>query len=318
MIDVFYLDGKKVHKEKFSPTLVKKLYVNNKKMWIDLINPTHEMVNELKKIFSLHPVTVEDMISLNTRTKIENFKKYLFVILYGIYKERNLHLREMDFVLGKDFLITTHRKKVESFEKMKTDKDEIKFLFNEGMDFFLHKLIDEEIDNFIPSLELLDDAIDHIEDQITKNPESNILEKILDLKRRINKIKKMLIRQQEQISFLAKNKYSLISPEAQTYFRDVHDHFFTVTDMIEDYREALSSSFDAYMSSVSNKMNEVMKVLSIMATIMLPLSVISGIYGMNFSVLPGANDPAGFWYVILIMIIIITCMIAYFRKKDWF
>lgn len=318
MIDIFYLDGKKVYREKFSPALVKKLYVKNKPMWIDLTDPTKEVVHELQTIFDLHPITSEDMMSLNTRTKIENFRKYLFVILYGIYKEKNLHLREMDFVLGRDFLITTHRKKIPSFEKLKTEKEELKDLFKDGMDFFMHKLIDEEIDNFIPSLELLDDAIDHIEDQITHNPETHILEKILDLKKRINRIKKMLIRQQEQISFLAKNKYALISQDCQTYFRDVHDHFFTVTDMIEDYRDSLSSSFEAYMSSVSNKMNEVMKVLSIMATVMLPLSVISGIYGMNFVVLPGSQDPFGFWYVIGFMILIIVVMVAWFEKKGWF
>lgn len=318
MGDVFYVQGGRLLREKFSPAVVKKLYATNRRMWIDLTGPTADQVATLKAVFGLHPVTVEDIISLNTRTKIENFKSYLFVILYGVTKEKNVKLREIDFVLGRDYVITTHRRKVETFEQLKDDQEELRSLFHRGTDFIMHKLVDGEVDNFIPVLEILDDVIDGIEEQITRNPERQILEKILDLKKRIHRIKKILIRQQEKISFLAKNKYALISPECQTYFLDVYDHFYTVTDMIEDYKETLSSSFDAYMSSVSNRMNEVMKVLSIMATVMLPLSVVSGIYGMNFVLLPGAEHPAGFWAVIALMLAIIATMVGYFRHKHWF
>ncbi|MBI4181996.1 MAG: magnesium/cobalt transporter CorA [Candidatus Aenigmarchaeota archaeon] len=318
MIDLFSLGAEGVQKEHFSPGRVKALALKGVHLWIDLTGPSHEIVSELQGIFGLHPVTAEDILSLNTRTKIEDFKSYLFVILYGVYKEKNVMLRELDFVLGKDFLITSHRKKIGGFERLKGEKEELTRLLRRGPDFLMHHLVDEEVDNFIPVLELLDDVIDKIENSLTTKPDGTVLEKILDLKKRINKIKKKLIAQQEKISFLAKNKYPLISAECQTYFRDVYDHFFTVTDMIEDYKDALASSFDAYMSSMSNRMNEIMKVLSIMATIMLPLSVISGIYGMNFSYLPGAGHPLGFWAVILGMLLLIAVMVSYFKRHRWF
>lgn len=314
MIEVFYLDRKL---KKGEPSQIRELYRQRKKIWIDVTDPTQNEVALLQEIFSLHPITVEDILTINTRAKIEEFENYIFVVLYGIYKRKNIRLREMDFVLERNVLITAHRQSIEGFEKLKREGKRLESIFKSGMDFLMHRLIDTEVDNFIPVLELFDDVIDRIEDRIIKKPEAKILEKILDLKRRINKIKKIIIPQQEKIAFLAKNKYALISSECQTYFRDVHDHFFTVTDMIEGYRDTLNGSFDAYMSSVSNTTNEVMKVLSVMATIMLPLTVISGVYGMNFVVLPGSRSPLGFWVVVGFMFIIIIIMLSFFRKRGW-
>ena len=316
MIEVFYLD-RRIVRAAFSPALIKTLRRTGKKVWIDMINPTEKEVDGIKRLFSLHPITAEDMLTVNTRAKIEEFDEYIFFVLYGVYKQRNIRLRELDFIMGKNFLVSAHKMEIDSFEKLKKNKKRLEELFKSGMDFVMHRLIDEEVDNFIPVLELFDDVIDKIEQDIIRSPDPHLLGKILDLKRRMSKIKKVIIPQQEKISFLAKNKYKLISPNCQTYFRDVHDHFYTVTDMIEDYRDALSSSFDAYMSSVSNKMNEVMKMLSIMATIMLPLGVMSGVYGMNFMFLPGAKSPEGFWVMIGAMMVLVVVMVTYFKKKGW-
>ncbi|MBL7160405.1 MAG: magnesium/cobalt transporter CorA [Candidatus Aenigmarchaeota archaeon] len=313
MIEVFYSDRKAV---KVPLEKLRTLARLKKRIWVDLTNPTPNEVTLVKEIFGIHPITAEDILTPNTRAKIEEFDRYIFVVLYGMIKQRNIRLMEMDFILGKNFLVTSH-KGIASFNKLKSEGKKMSSLFKGGMDFLMHSLIDMEVDNFIPAMEAYDNAIDRIEARIIRDPGPDILAKILDLKRRINKIKKIIIPQQEKISFLAKNKYSLISPSCQTYFRDVHDHFYTVTDMIEDYRDTLSGSFDAYMSSVSNTTNEVMKVLSVMATIMLPLTVISGVYGMNFLVLPGAKDPLGFWYIIVIMLALIAVMLGFFKKKGW-
>ncbi len=314
MIEAFYFD-RGVKRAK--PSELKSLRAKGKKVWVDMTDPKHEEMSLVKDIFSLHPITAEDILTHNARAKIEEFDTYLFVVLYGIYKHRNIRMKEIDFVLGKGFLITSHQKEIEGFQKLRQAEKKLDGLFRSGMDFLMHALIDSEVDNFIPVLELYDDVIDGIEDAIIESPDVRIMEKILDLRRRMNRIKKIIIPQQEKISFLARNKYELISPECQTYFRDVHDHFYTVTDMMEDYRDALSGSFDAYMSSVSNSTNEVMKVLSVIATIMLPLSVISGVYGMNFLFLPGAKDPFGFWAIIALMVLIIVLMLGFFNRKGW-
>lgn len=313
-IDVYVLN-KTV--KKVQPKQIRDLQRQRKKFWVDMTNPSANEVALMQEIFGLHPITSEDILTHNTRAKIEEFDTYIFVILYGIYKQKNVRLREMDFILGKNFLVTSHKKPIPTFEKLKHEDKRMELLFRHGLDFLMHRLIDAEVDNFIPVMDLYDDVIDKIEDRILESPDPKTMEKIMDLKRRMNKIKKVIVPQQEKISFLAKNKYKLISQDAQTYFRDVHDHFYTVTDMIEDYRDALSGSFDAYMSSVSNSTNEVMKVLSVMATIMLPLTVVSGVYGMNFLVLPGARDPLGFWFIIAFMVLLIVMMLGYFKTKDW-
>jgi len=314
MIEVFYFDRRL---RKADKSRIRVLLRQKKKIWVDMTDPSHQEVALIKDMFSIHPITSEDILTHNTRAKIEEFDTYLFVVLYGIYKHKNIRLRELDFILGKNFLVTAHKQKVEGIERLKAEEKRLEPLFKCGMDFLMHSLVDLEVDNFIPVLELFDNVIDNLEDRIIKRPDPKILEKILDLKRRINRVKKVVIPQQEKISSLAKSKYSLISPECQTYFRDVHDHFYTVTDMIEDHKETLSGVFDAYMSSVSNVTNEVMKVLSVMATIMLPLTVISGIYGMNFVFLPMSKDPSGFWVIIILMLLIIVLMLGFFKKRGW-
>jgi len=287
-----------------------------KRLWIDLISPTESEVALLKEAFSLHPITAEDIVTKNTRVKVEVFENYMLVVLYGIYKNKNIRLRETDFVLGKNFLITSHTQKIEAFDSFKADK-KLASISRSGMDFLMHSLVDMEVDNFLNVLEQFNDVVDKIEDRIMKRPDPAIVEKILDLKRRVNRIKKIVVRQQEKISFLAKNQYALISPECQTYFRDVHDHFYTVTDMIEDYKYALAGSLDAYMYSVANTTNKVMKLLSIVATIVLPLTVISSIYGMNLAFLPGSEAPAGFWVIIGIMLTMVGIMLTFFKRRGW-
>lgn len=314
MIDVYYFDKRL---KKSDPSKLKMLQQQKKRVWVDLTDPNHHDISQIKDIFSIHPITSEDLLTHNTRAKIEEFDDYIFVILYGIYKQKNIRMRELNFILGKNFLITSHKKKIDYFEKLKSDDKKLESLLKCSLDFLMHNLIDAEVDNFIPVLELFDNVIDSLEDNIIQNPDQKTMEKILDLKRRINKIKKIVVPQQEKISMLAKNKYNLITPDCQTYFRDVHDHFYTVTDMIEDHKDTLSGIFDAYMSSVSNSTNEVMKVLSVMATIMLPLTVISGVYGMNFAILPGSKDPMGFWMIIGLMVAMIVLMLGYFKKKNW-
>ncbi|MBD3203008.1 magnesium and cobalt transport protein CorA, partial [Candidatus Woesearchaeota archaeon] len=150
-----------------------------------------------------------------------------------------------------------------------------------------------------------------------KKPEPETLAQILSLKREINKLKRSSFSQREKISLLAKSDYKFITKKSKPYFRDVYDHMIRVSDSIENHRDSLSEAFNAYMSAVSNNMNEVMKVLSIIATIALPLTVISGIYGTNFIHLPGSKLYFGFWIMIFFMIIMVFAMIFYFKKRKW-
>lgn len=313
MIEIFYFD--KTVKKGTAKDLNK---LKNKQLWIDSTNITKKEVDLIKETFSLHPLTAEDLYSSKVRVKVEEFPDYLFCVFYGIQKTKTIEMVELDFIIGKNFLITHHKKGIESYSLLKNSRERLKNLFRKGNDFLFHRLLDMEIDNYSPVLETVDDRIEAIEEKVTKHPKPELLTRVLKLKRLLVQVKKIVFPQREKISFLAKNEYRFLSKKSIPYFRDIYDHSIRVSDAVDNYREAISNTFDAYMSAVSNSMNEVMKVLSIIATIALPLTVISGIYGTNFAELPGSGFAYGFWVMILGMVLLSLFMVYYFKRKSWF
>jgi magnesium transporter len=313
MIDIFYLADKV---KKVSIDSLKKL--PKEKFWIDVTDINSKEADFIKSFFNLHPLSIEDFQNKSTRIKVEEFPEYLFCVFYGLRKNKEIVLEEIDFAIGKNFIISNHKNDITLFTDLKSNPDKLTLLFQRGPDFIMHYLLNGLIDNYFPVLEEIDDQIEKIEEELAKKPRSEILQNILKLKRKIIVVKKVVLPQREKIGFLAKNQYKFISGKAIPYFRDVYDHSIRVADSIDNYRESVGGTFDAYMSAVSNNMNEVMKMLSIFATIALPLGVISGIYGTNFSNLPGQNFTYGFWLMLLGMFSIIGFMILFFRKRGWF
>lgn len=289
------------------------------KLWIDITSITEEEATIIGKSFSLHPLTVEDLHSSNARIKVEQFSNYMFCVFYGIKKtKKKLKVVECDFIIGENFIVSNSAEPLDSNENLKKNGKKLETLFKNGSEFIFHKLLDNEVDNYFPILEELDDELEDIEEEIIKKPQPKYLAKILNLKKSMRQTKRIGFQQRDKISFLAKNEYPFISKKAVPYFRDIYDHSIRVSDSIDNYREAISETFDAYMSAMSNNMNEVMKVLSIFATIALPMTVISGIYGTNFAILPGSKNPFGFWIMIIVMIVFVIVMINMFKKKKWF
>jgi len=313
MIDLFYFDKTL---KKGNITDLKKLREN--KIWLDITDISSEESKFLLEEFNLHPLTVEDLIGPNTRIKVEEFSEYLFSVFYGIKKEKSIELQELDFILGKNFIISNHRGEIVTFTHLKNNSEKLSLLFGRGVDFIFHHLLDNEIDHFFPVLEDIDDKIELIEEEVAKKIRPELLRGIFKIKQKIVIIKKFALPQREKISFLAKNEYKFISKKAIPYFRDIYDHAIRVSDSIDNYREEISGTFDAYMSAVSNNTNEVMKTLSIIATIALPLGVISGIYGTNFDILPGQHIPYGFWMMLGGMFLVIGTMVLLFRRRGWF
>jgi len=310
MITVYCYDGgvKQVKLEEIK-------LLKGKKYWIDVLSISKEESKKLQNIFSLHPLTIDDLLHANSRIKVEEFPEYVYMVFYAITDQKTLH--EMDFVLGKNFLISSHKLHISSFDRFKGDNERIARVMRKGMDYFLMRLLDKEIDNYFPVMEKVDAQIEKIEEQVAKSPTPEMLNAILKLKRTLANIKKVGYPQRDKIAQLTKNDIKLISKETVPYFRDIYDHSIRVADMLDNYREAVSNTFDVYMSAVSNNMNEVMKMLSIIATIALPLTVISSIYGTNFHNLPGSESWAGFWVMIGVMVALSFSMLYFFRKKEW-
>ena len=312
MIDVFYYD------KKLEQTTLKDIHLHTgKNIWIDITNGTKEEIQTISNLFKLHPLTVEDITDQHARVKIEEFPEYLFMVSYGVYHIQNLALQEIDFVLGKTFVISNHKEKVESFEVLKESKDKVSRLFKQGIDFVFHKLVDKEVDDFFPALEWIEDKIEDLADEAIADPQKHILEELRGLKAKIVALKKVTLPLKDKLFMLSKNDHQFFSKGVIPYFRDLHDNTVRVFESIESHREAVNSTFDTYLSSVANSTNEVMKVLGLIATIALPLSVISGIYGTNFLVLPGLKNQWGYHIMILGMVTLTVVMLLFFKRNKW-
>jgi len=314
MIEIFYYDNG-VQKGKLNQLDELKL----KPIWVDVTHITKSEKELLQKAFDLHPLTAEDLYSSNTRVKVEEFPNYLFCVFYGIEKFRGFNLYDVDMIIGNNFFITNHTKPIDSCEDLKKDKEKLGLLFKKGPEFLLHHILDIEVDNYFKILEHVEDHIDEIEkEEVTKKTKREYLTTILDLKQNLSIIRKTVFAQREKVSFLVKNQYKFLTKKSLPYFRDIYDHAIRVSDKVDNSRESIMNAFDLYMSAVSNNTNEVMKVLSIFATIALPLTVISSIYGTNFHVLPGADFKYGFWLMILSMIALCFIFIYSFKRRGWF
>ncbi len=287
-------------------------------LWVDVTGITKKEGEFLGKEFDLHLLTQEDLVSSNTRVKVEEFPNYLFCVFYGIEKAKAVKLVDIDFILGNTFIITNHTKELSSFASLKSSEEKLGQLFQKGPEFIFHHILDEEIDYYYPILERIDDQMEQVEEELTKRIQGGTLRKILDMKRTLSMVRKTAFAHREKVGFLVRNEYKFISKNAVFYFRDVYDHAIRVSDKVDNSRELVSNSFDLYMSAMSNNTNEIMKVLSVFATIALPLTVISSIYGTNFEVLPGAHNPAGFWLMMSSMLLLSVGFLYFFRRKGWF
>src|SRR3989344_2834952 len=270
MMEIFYFDG--TGKKAKAQDLDK---VKGWPIWIDITGITKKEAEAVRAAFDLHPLTAEDLLNINTRIKVEVFPHYLFCAFYTLRttmsKSKPIALEEMDFVLGERFLISSHTKDISGFTELKNNPEQLEQLFHKGLDFVMHRLLDQEVDNYFPVLHNIDDQIEDIEEEVTGHPRHPLLLRILVLKRLIVLIKKVALPQREKISVLAQSDLKFISRKAVPYFRDVYDHAVRVADTIDNYRESIGNTFDVYMSALSNHTNEVVKVLSIMATLALPM-----------------------------------------------
>ncbi len=291
--------------------------LKGKRFWLDLVDPPEEVLKLLQKAFKLHPLVIENIQSARTRPKVESFEQYEFIVGYGFERLHELRLQEVDFILGKNFLISSHKKPIASFEDLKKDNHALNEQLKRGPDFFLYVLFDQLIDGMFPVLDSIDEELEnHSKNALTQHtaePISNLLK----LRRELFHAKRIAGPQRDLIIHLAKG-YRFIGEESGLHFRDCYDHMIRANDIIENLREIIASTVEIHLSVVSNRMNEVMKVLTIIATLMLPLSVIAGVYGMNFKNMPELYWRYGYFMVLGAMALVAGSMLLFFKKKKWF
>jgi magnesium transporter len=289
--------------------------------WWDLNAPTAEEAEALAGYFRFHPLAIEDCLADIQYPKVDFYETYLYLLIHGVdvdrTREEGFAPKEIDIFLGTNFLVTFHKKETRSVSEVLRRSRENSPIFEYGLDFVLYSILDILVGNYMPVLEELQDEIDTTEDTLFENPKSDVLRKILSQKRTLLKLKKTIFPQREVINHLARNEHQLIARQTQFYFRDVYDMLYRMAEMTESFRDVTTAMIETYLSTVSNRLNEVMKALTLITTIFMPLTVITGIYGMNFKYMPELNSKYGYPVVLGVMVVVGVGLFTYFRKRNW-
>lgn len=303
--------------------LPKLLAQQSRIVWVDLHAPTPEEAALLLRVFRFHPVAVEDALEDNVHPKVDDYGDYLYVVLHGVLDEKlsregSVDIHEVDFFLGRNYVVTHHDQVSRSvdhvWERVKRQPE----FFVGGPDFMFQAVVEQMIDRYMPVIEAFDERIDDLEDKVFQGVAGpRVLEKIFGYKRTSLKLRRTVHPQREVIRNLSAGQYALISREAQILLRDVYDHLFTVAELIESYRDLLSGALDAHLSVTSNKMNEIMKTLTIITTVLMPIAVLSGIYGMNFEYMPFTGHWWGFFALSAIMLALGGGMVGFVIRRRW-
>ena len=290
--------------------------------WINL-DGIHQVdvIEKIGKHFDLHPLILEDILHTEQRPKLEDFGQYMYIVMKMLYfdeTETEIRAEQVSLILAPKFVISFQEMVGDAFnpvrERIRNSKGRIRKM---GSDYLTYALIDAIVDNYFIILEKFGEKIDFIEEELVTAPTPTTLQTIHDLKREIIILRKSVWPLREVINNLERGESQLIQKSTGIYLKDVYDHTIQVIDTIETYKEMLSGMLDIYLSSVSNKMNEVMKVLTIIATVFIPLTFIAGVYGMNFEYMPELGWKWSYPLVWLIMISMGIVMFFYFKRKKW-
>jgi magnesium transporter len=290
--------------------------------WID-ISGIHnlDLIEKTGAHFGIHPLTLEDVVNTGHRPKIEAFDNYLFIVLKMLQYDpdrEQITSEQISLLLGPHWLISFQEVPGDIFdpvrERIRKGRLRIR---NTGCDYLAYALMDAIVDHYFHILEKIGNRIEQVEEEVTENPEVDILQIIHALKSEVIYLRKQVWPLREIVNHMSKEGSDLIKENTHLFLGDVYDHVVQVIDTIESYRDLLGGMLDLYLSMQSNRMNEVMKVLTIIATIFIPITFVAGIYGMNFKNMPELEWGWGYGMAWLIMVVVAVCMLFFFRKKKW-
>ncbi len=271
--------------------------------------------------FNIHPLVIEDILNTNQRSKIEDFGDYIYIVIKMIYFEdgnSTVSSEQLSIILGNNYVLSFQEVEKDVFDtirdRLRRSKGKLQTM---GSDYLAYTLMDAIVDSYFLILETFGENIEDIEEELINSPSRKNLEQINVLKKEMIMLRRSIWPLREVISNLERRESSLIHQQTTVFLRDLYDHTIQIMETVETYREMLSGMVDLYLSSVSNSMNEVMKVLTIIATIFIPLTFLAGIYGMNFENMPELQWRLGYPMVWALMILIFFSMIYYFKKKEW-
>jgi len=289
-------------------------------LWVDLKAPGEPERRLLSEEFGFHPLSVEDAVSALQFPKIETYPGYLYVVLHGIDaepKQPQFATRDVDFFLGRNYLVTVHDGDSRSINAIHEVCTRHEHILKEGPVALMHRIVDQMVDNYRPVFEEIEARLGHLEEEAFAGHE-RLSRRVMKLKRDVSSMRRVLVPQRDAIGRLARREFPAISDEMTYRFRDVYDHVVRLTEEAVLFQDRITGIFEVNLSSVSNRLNQVMKLLTVMSTIFLPLTVLTGMWGMNITIphFPGGTD-AQFWWIFGLMFVICLAMLVFFRRNRW-
>lgn len=288
--------------------------------WLDIMGPYDEtLLEDIGEKLNIHRLVLKDIINTNLNPKIVDYEDYLFIIVKTTeFKEYEFKTNQISFLLFKDKLLSFSDIESDIYKGLNESIEDMVGLRKNGPDDLLYFLLDAIVDNYFSTIEVIGEEIDDLEDYLLDNPNKEFLKQVYAIKRQLIYMRSLLYHMRNVAGGLAKDEFDLIDGRTIYYLRDVSDQIVEIIDLVETYRDICSNMLDSYLSSIGNKTNEVMKVLTIFSTIFIPLTFLAGVYGMNFKYLPELDWKYGYLGFWIISGIIIVLMIRFFRKKGWF
>ena len=289
-------------------------------LWVDFCDEKPEKLEPLlRDIFKFHSLAIEDALRDAHVPRIDNWGDYLYGVVHGVVFNREtieLESREVDLFLGRNFVVTHHAQTVDFVDRLWTNCQSDQRRLERGADFLLYDLLDLLASTYMPVVDAIDDTVDHLEDEVFGNPTQHTLNTLFSIKRVALQMRRLIGPQREVMNRLARDEYAMIDSKDRVYFRDIYDQFVRLADINESLRDLLSGTLDTYLSVTSNRMNEVMKVLTVVTVLFMPMTVLTGFFGMNFDALP-LRGTGVLTIAIVIMLVVPGGMFWFFRRRGW-
>lgn len=296
-------------------------------LWMDLQDIDDEDIDILTSVFNIHPLTIEDFIMPNARPKIENFGDYLYLIMFalesnptnqknGTHREK-INTVELDFCLGRNFLITFHNAPISGLTACGDRVRKQSPTMMHGADMLLYSILDTCVDTYFPIITEFDNMVDEMSDELFKEPSQKTLKRIYMIKNEILHLRRAIGPQADVASLIVRGDFPLIAQSNIIYFRNIYDNLVRLNDVIGASRDVITGAMEAYVSIVSNRLNEIMKTLTVITTIMMPLTLIASIYGMNFKHMPELESKFGYPFVLSLMVVLTSSMLIFFKRRKW-
>jgi magnesium transporter len=289
--------------------------------WIDLEDPTVKEAAILENPFHFHPLAIEDCLSEVHHPKVDDYDDYLFFIVHGIRFDAptdQFITRELDIFLGKNYLVTHHRGPMRSIAAARElCGKNLQAAMPRGVDFLIHQILDQMFEHYFPALDAIEDKIQLVQVEVFEKPTRETLERIFALKRDALQLRRICQPQREILHRLSRGEFKGISPKAAIYFRDIYDNLYRIVDASFTYQDLIQGTLDAYLTAVSNRLNETMKRLTVFGAVFAALTVITGVYGMNFDYMPELKWRYGYLMVWALMAAITAGLLVLFKKKEW-